>query len=122
MDLFKKEEPTIVADAPRPSEPHVQAPPIPIMPGAGGLSQMLERTLELEEENNRMLKHMQFMDRIGFWSKLIIWALILGLPVIFFQPLMNFVQNYLVEHAAMVGLPPEALQKAVDSFKAQQGN
>ncbi len=95
---------------------------MPVMPGAGGLTQMLERTLELEQENNRMLKHMQLMDRIGFWSKLIIWALILGLPVIFFQPLMNFVQNYLVEHAALVGLPPEALQKAVDSFKGQQGN
>ncbi len=91
-----------------------------IMPGAGGLTQMLERTLELEEENNRILKRMQFMDRIGLWTKVIIWALILGLPVIFFQPLMNFVQQYLVEHAAMVGLPPEALQKAIESFKGQQ--
>ena len=120
MDLFKKQEPTIIADAPRPAEPHIQAPPMQIMPGAGGLTQMLERTLELEEENNRILKRMQFMDRIGLWTKVIIWALILGLPVIFFQPLMNFVQQYLVEHAAMVGLPPEALLKAIESFKGQQ--
>lgn len=122
LDFFKKKEATIHADIPA-SEgvPSMQAAqPMQLMPGAGGLTQMTERILKLEEENNRILRRMQNMGRWAFWLKVLIWALVLGLPVLFFQQMVDYAKAQIMENPALVGLPSqESFQHFMDGFKAQ---
>ena len=107
------------APAKVPLPPHTP-PAMNIMANAGSLSQMLERNLELSEENNRILKNMRFMDTIGFWVKLIFWALVLGLLVIFFQPIVEFIKTTVMENPSAFGIPSSAeFQKAFGEFKGQ---
>ncbi len=126
MELFKKKEPLIVADMASEAMPPQPLGSIPGVPGGsamsatGSLTKMVEQTLALEEENNRMLRHMQAMDRIMFWLKIFIWSLILGLPVIFFQPLISYVKEKVAENPGLIGLPSSAdFYKAVDEFSTK---
>ncbi len=129
MDFFKKKEPLIVADMASDAMP---PPPLGSIPGApgvpggsavsatGSLTKMVEQTLALEQENNRMLHHMQTMDRIMFWLKILFWALILGLPVIFFQPLIAYVKEKVAENPGLIGLPTsEDFYRAIDEFSTK---
>lgn len=122
MDFFKKKEPLIQAEVPtEASHSSLGAPAAPLMTGAGGLTSMVEQTLKLEQENNRILRHMQTMDRVGFWIKLLVWGLVLGLPVIFFQPMLEFAKKTVQENPSAFGIPsPEAFQNFVDSFGAKE--
>jgi hypothetical protein len=129
MDFFKKKEPLIVADMASdamPPPPLGSVPGTPSVPGGsamsatGSLTKMVEQTLALEEENNRMLRSMQTMDRIMFWLKIVIWSLILGLPVIFFQPLITYVKEKVMENPALIGIPTsEDFYKAIDEFSTK---
>ena len=104
-----------------PSQPSLGAPAASLMTGAGGLTQMVEQTLKLEQENNRILRHMQTMDRVGFWIKLLVWGLVLGLPVFFFEPILEFAKKTVQENPAAFGIPSsEAFQNFVDSFGAKE--
>ncbi len=105
------------------------APPNPAQPGvatsfiasSGSLSQMVERSVELGEENNRILKRMQAWDSIALWVKLVFWALILGLPVLFFQPIVEFIKATVMENPAAFGIPSSAeIQRALNDFRAEQ--
>ncbi len=119
MDFFKKKEPLIEASTPDAQEAHTNmgTPAASLMTGAGGLTQMVEQTLKLEQENNRILRHMQTMDRIGFWVKLLVWGLVLGLPVIFFQPMLEFAKRTIQENPSAFGIPSsEGFQRIIDSF------
>lgn len=90
------------------------------MPGAGGLTQMVERTLELEQENNRILKNMQAMDRWSLGVKVVFWALVLGLPLLFYQQIMDFTTKAISENPTFLGLPPGTdIQGLFDTFKAE---
>lgn len=123
MDLFKKKEPLIIAYAPPdlaypPSTGAV--PPMSVMPNSGGLTQMVEHTLALEQENNRILKRMQTMNRIGFWIKLVVWALVLGLPVIFFRPIIEVTKKTIFENPTLFGIPSSSeFYKAIDEFSTK---
>lgn len=102
-------------------------PPTPIgvpagsmMSSTGSLTKMVEETLALETENNRMLKRMQALDHISFWIKIVVWSLVLGLPVIFFQPLLAYLKQSIIENPAMFGIPSSAeFYKAVNDFSTK---
>ncbi len=121
MQFFKKKEPLIVADmtiGALPIESGTSASSY--VPATGGLGKMLEETLALERENNRILKHMQTWDHIALWIKILVWALVLGLPVLFFQPLVSYLKQAILENPAMIGLPSSAdFYKVVDQFSTK---
>ncbi|MEK7100939.1 MAG: hypothetical protein AAB921_02460 [Patescibacteria group bacterium] len=123
MELFKKKEPLIVADMAADAMPPAPLGSVPggsAMSATGSLTKMVEQTLALEEENNRMLKSMQTMDRIMFWLKILFWSLVLGLPVIFFQPLITYVKEKVAENPGLIGLPTsEDFYKAIDEFSTK---
>lgn len=123
MDLFKRKEPLIIADAlPNLAYPPSAGavPPISVIPNSGGLTQMVEHTLALEQENNRILKHMQTMNQIGFWVKLAVWALVLGLPVLFFRPLIEVTKRTIQENPTLFGVPSSSdFYKAIDEFSTK---
>jgi hypothetical protein len=124
MELFKKKEPLIVADMGRDAMPPAplggSVPGGSAMSATGSLTKMVEETLALEQENNRMLRSMQTMDRIMFWLKILFWALILGLPVIFFQPIISYVKEKVAENPALIGLPTSTdFYKAIDEFSTK---
>lgn len=120
MDFFKKKEPTIVADMAADVAPASQAQPggtTSFIASSGTLSQMVERSLELSEENNTILRRMQAWDRIALWVKLFFWALVLGLPVLFFQPIVEYVKASVMENPSAFGIPSqEEFQKALSGF------
>tara|TARA_R110000824_G_scaffold401771_1_gene615579 strand:- start:268722 stop:269075 length:354 start_codon:yes stop_codon:yes gene_type:complete len=106
MNFFKKKEPQ---------------QPVQLATHTGNgieeLSELLERTLAVEEENNRILKRMQIMGRFSFWAKVVIWALILGVPVFFFQPIVDFIKSSAGENKALLGIPSsEQVQQAFDNY------
>lgn len=91
------------------SEAHTEAPID--MPAT------LARVLELEQENNKMLKHMQIVGRISFWAKVAIWALILGLPVLFFQPIVEFLSTKAAQGRTLYGIPSsEQIKDAIHTY------
>ena len=108
MNFFKKKEPL------QPVKPVAIAGD-----GLEEISELLERTLAVEEENNRILKRMQIMGRFSFWLKVVIWSLLLGLPVLFFQPIVDFLKSSLQEHGAVLGIPTsEELQQAYQQYSS----
>lgn len=89
-------------------------------PSAGesqDVSATLERVLRLEEENNKLLKRMQIVGRISFWAKVVVWSLILGLPVLFFQPIVEFLRASANQGRMLYGIPsPEQIQDAIHAY------
>lgn len=53
------------------------------------LEQLLEDSLELAEENNRLLLQIQRTMRWSFWGKLVLWVVVLGLPLFFLAPILK---------------------------------
>ena len=85
--------------------------------GLEGLSDLLERTLAVEEENNRILKRMQIMGRFSFWAKVVVWSLVLGVPVFFFQPIVDFIKSSTGGNASLFGIPSsEEVQQAFQNY------
>ncbi len=122
MEFFKKKEPLIVADMAADALPPtpIGVPAGSMMSSTGSLTKMVEETLALETENNRMLKRMQALDHISFWIKIVVWSLVLGLPVIFFQPLLAYLKQSIIENPAMFGIPSSAeFYKAVNDFSTK---
>jgi hypothetical protein len=59
---------------------------------AGELRDLLNETLKVSKENNKILHRMRYWGRVAFWSKVLIWGLILALPLLlysYFAPLLN---------------------------------
>jgi len=81
------------------------------------VSATLERVLRLEEENNKMLKRMQIVGRVSFWAKVVVWSLILGLPVLFFKPLVEFLRASANQGRVLYGIPSsEQIQDAIQAY------
>lgn len=84
---------------------------------AADTSATLTKVLRLEEENNKMLKRMQIVGRISFWAKVVLWSLILGLPVLFFQPIVEFLRASLDQGRALYGIPSSTqIQDAIHTY------
>ncbi|HWH07318.1 MAG TPA: hypothetical protein VNU47_02220 [Candidatus Paceibacterota bacterium] len=86
------------------------------------LETLLKDTLEVAEENNRLLREMRRMGRISFWSKVIIWALVLIIPMLFIGPILDSFGSFMSGDTAgsIMGFPsPEMIQEAMELYQAQ---
>ncbi|MBP6869176.1 MAG: hypothetical protein KBC16_03650 [Candidatus Pacebacteria bacterium] len=70
--------------------PQAEGPVIQPVQEETDVREMLKETLELERENNVLLKRMQKIGRIAFWSKVAIYAVLIGLPLLLIAPLMSY--------------------------------
>lgn len=86
------------------------------------LEQLLEDTLEVAEENNRMLNQIQRTMRWSFWGKLVLWVVLLGLPIFFLGPILKSLtplQGAGGGSQGVFGLPSaEQLQELIDSYNS----
>ncbi|MES2225901.1 MAG: hypothetical protein V4480_03780 [Patescibacteria group bacterium] len=86
------------------------------------IEQLLEETKELAEENNRLLRDIRRTNRISFWSKVILWTVVLILPFIFLGPLLRALVPATgtgVGGGTLFGLPsPTEFQKIIDTYRA----
>lgn len=70
--------------------PQAEGSTVQTVQAEGDVREMLKETLELERENNVLLKRMQKIGRIAFWSKVVIYAVLIGLPLLLIAPLMSY--------------------------------
>ena len=86
------------------------------------IEQLLEETLELAEENNRLLLSIQRTGRWAFWGKLLFWVIILVLPLIFIGPILDAILPVPLSEAgsgSVFGLPSaEQLQILMEAYGA----
>ncbi len=88
-----------------------------VQPSAAALEKLLEENLALTKENHRLLRRQIQIGRIAFWFKIVIWALVLGLPVLFLGPLTSMVRNS-VSSPSFLGIPSgDTLRNAVDHYR-----
>lgn len=79
------------------------------------LEQLLEDTLELAEENNKMLHRIERTARWSFWTKAIMWIAVLVLPFLLIGPLLHTLlpisDTAGAGHGSIFGIPsPEQLK------------
>jgi|CXWL01.1.fsa_nt_gi hypothetical protein len=53
------------------------------------IEDLLTRNLEVAEETKNILKEMRRNSLIAFWFKVVLWAAVLILPLLFIKPLLN---------------------------------
>ena len=85
----------------------------------------LRRTLDevhaLAKENNRILRAIRRSQWLGFFFKIIIWAIIILLPLylyqLYLQPLINKVSSGASTTSNFLGLPTSTdVQKLINSY------
>ncbi len=86
------------------------------------IEQLLEDTLEVAEENNRMLQQIQRTMRWSFWGKLVLWVVVLGLPLFFLAPILKSLTQLPSAGAgaqSVFGLPSaEQLKALVETYNS----
>jgi hypothetical protein len=84
------------------------------------IEQLLQDTLEVAEENNKLLLQMQRTARWAFIGKIILWIVLLGLPLLFLGPLLNALFPYTsAESGSVFGLPsPEQLEQLMSTYQS----
>ena len=53
------------------------------------LEELLKESLEVNKENNKILRRMERNAFIGFFAKVFLWLLVLGLPLFFLGPYLK---------------------------------
>lgn len=86
------------------------------IPSPEDLERLLKATYALSEENNRILKEMRRIWRITFWSKVVIWLLVLILPLYLYSA---FLAPWL-SGATMMGIPSlEQIQALLEVYQGR---
>ena len=101
---------------------HVESPPEKQEDRIGVL---LREDIELSKENNKILRRMERNALIGFFAKVFIWLLLLGVPLFFLgpylKPLFNTLTGSPTESSGLpVGIPGE--KQLQELFNAYSGN
>jgi len=93
----------------------------------GHLEKLLEENLEVAKANHKILKRMERNALIGFFAKIVIWLIVLGVPIFFLSsylgPLMQAFNGTATTTvpSGVFGLPSaEQLQKILKEYKASQ--
>lgn len=92
------------------------------------LKRMLDETHALAKDNHRMLRALRRYQIMGFFGKIVIWAIVLVLPLYLYQqylgPLISkfsALSETSIPGSGVFTLPTSAeLQKLIDSYKAAQ--
>lgn len=86
------------------------------------IEELLKETLEVAEENNRILREIRRMGRISFWSKVVIWALVLIVPLLLIGPILDSFSAVTGSGATsgIMGFPsPQMIQEAMELYRAE---
>lgn len=86
---------------------------------------LLEETLELTKANHKILRRMERNALIGFFAKVFLWLLILGVPLFFFGPYLKSLFSLASggttgspTTTGVFGLPSaEQLQEIIQTYK-----
>ena len=85
------------------------------------LEQLLQDSLELAEENNKLLRSLLRTNRFAFWVKAVMWLVILVLPFILLGPLLRTLipVSDTSKAGSLFGFPsPTEIQNIVNSYRA----
>jgi hypothetical protein len=87
------------------------------------LEQLIEDSMELAEENNKLLRSLVRTTRFAFWAKAVMWLAILVLPFIFLGPLVRTIipaaDTGKAAGGNLFGFPsPAEIQNIVNSYRA----
>lgn len=89
------------------------------------LQKLLEENLELNKENNKILRRMERNSLISFFAKIFLWLILLGLPLIFLGPYLKPLFGLLTgapadPGASPLGVPSESqLQQLLDAYSGK---
>ena len=74
------------------------------------MERIMERSIELAEENNRLLKKLQRQATIAFWFRLVWFGILIGLP---------FIAYFYILEPILDGLGPdyENLKNFLETYK-----
>lgn len=85
------------------------------------LEELLKRSLEVAEENQKILKRMERNALIGMIAKVILWLIVLGVPIFFLSsyigPLMAAFTGQAGSPTSVLGIPSvEQLNELKDLY------
>lgn len=90
------------------------------------LEQLIEDSIELAEENNKLLRSLVRTTRFAFWAKALMWLIILVLPFIFLGPLVRTLipaSNTGAAGGNLFGLPsPTEIQQIFNAYHASSSD
>ncbi|CAN5707529.1 hypothetical protein BH11PAT2_BH11PAT2_06300 [soil metagenome] len=85
------------------------------------LEQLIQDSIELAEENNKLLRSLLRTSRFAFWAKAFMWVVILILPFFLLGPLVKtLIPSADTSKAGSIfGFPsPTEIQTIVNSYRA----
>jgi len=104
--------------------------PTPVAGGMpyGHLEDLLRKNLEVAEANHKILKRMERNAIIGFFAKIVIWLIVLGVPIFFLSsyiaPIMAFVTGSsggATVPSGLFGLPSaDQIRHVLETYKPKQ--
>lgn len=85
------------------------------------LKKLDEQALLITEISDRV-RRMERLGRFSFWAKVVIWALVLVLPLLFLGSIIDLFSSFLQggeAAGAVMGLPsPEMIREAMELYKS----
>ncbi len=86
------------------------------------LEQLVQDSIDLAEENNKLLRSLVRTTRFAFWAKALMWVVVIILPFIFLGPLVRTLvpaYNTGATGGNLFGFPsPTEIQNIVNSYRA----
>ena len=88
------------------------------------LKSLLQENLHLAKENNKMLRAMGRRAWYGFMWKIVVWAIILGLPIYLYYAYLPVVQSFMkpfISTGTGTNHEPTVLEQLQDLAKKYKG-
>ncbi|HEV7121715.1 MAG TPA: hypothetical protein VGN56_02720 [Candidatus Paceibacterota bacterium] len=88
------------------------------------LEELVEEQHKLTKDTNRIVRDMRRTGRIAFWFKVIIWIIVLGVPLFFLGPILQYFTSLtgvsIPTNASAFGVPSaDQIQKALSQYKSK---
>lgn len=88
------------------------------------LEDQLDEQHKLIKDTNRIVREIRRTGRIAFWFKLLLWIIVLGLPIFFLKPILQYVTALtgvpIPTSTSAFGIPSsDQIQKAISQYKAK---
>lgn len=83
------------------------------------IEQLLEENTALAEENNKILRQLRRATRAAFWTRLILWAIVIILPILLLRPFINALVPVTGDGTAPLGLPSkEQIERLMRTYES----